>query len=366
MFSSVRAARVITRCSKRRRQCLFKQQQFIHTSGPKSATPFPIAEVHSAPPPPPQPSPSTAEERLQRRQRQAELLQSGRDLKPKPGTALQKRFWKHVSVKESPEGWQIYLDARPVRTADKKVLTIPKNKHQLAMGIALEWDLLVTAQQALKQHYIPLTSMVSRAIDIETADLQGDSSVRDSIITMLMRYFNTDTLLCWAPEKDIHGPTRTSKDSEGPSLRTLQMKAATPIISYLTSRVWPGVDIIPVLDPDSILPAPQPAMTQEIIRGWISGLKAYELAGLERAVLASKSLLVAARLLVEWSQEFAPLRVAEAAERFGLEDAAHACSLEVNWQTGMWGEVEDTHDVDKEDVRRQLGGVVLLVNGETS
>ena len=36
---------------------------------------------------------------------------------------------------------------------------------------------------------------------------------------------------------------------------------------------------------------------------------------------------------------------------------------EVEWQTKKWGEVEDTHDVEKEDLRRQLGSAVLLVAG---
>ena len=49
--------------------------------------------------------------------------------------------------------------------------------------------------------------------------------------------------------------------------------------------------------------------------------------------------------------------------RFGVEEAAEACSLEVRWQTGMWGEVEDSHDVANEDVRRQLGSVILVVSG---
>ena len=49
--------------------------------------------------------------------------------------------------------------------------------------------------------------------------------------------------------------------------------------------------------------------------------------------------------------------------RLGVEVAARACSLEVSWQTGLWGEVEDTHDVDKEDLRRQLGSAVLVVSG---
>jgi ATP synthase mitochondrial F1 complex assembly factor 2 len=50
--------------------------------------------------------------------------------------------------------------------------------------------------------------------------------------------------------------------------------------------------------------------------------------------------------------------------RFGIEEAAQACSVEVAWQTSRWGEVEDTHDVEREDLRRQLGSVLLLVCGE--
>jgi len=84
---------------------------------------------------------------------------------------------------------------------------------------------------------------------------------------------------------------------------------------------------------------------------------------LERGVLAGKGLLGAVRLLVEWSPELRHLR-GEGEGVFGVEEAARAASLEVDWQTRMWGAVEDTHDVEREDVRRQLGSVVLLVSGE--
>lgn len=256
------------------------------------------------------------------------------------------------------------LDSRPVRTATKAPLTIPHNKHQLATAIALEWDLLVNAHQALKQHYIPLTSLTSRAVDIQTADAQGDPKLRQDLVWMLMNYLRTDTLLCWAPEKNIHEGVNMGRGDGVETLRSLQMRVAQPIINYLTLNVWPGVEIKPILGCDSILPTPQPEMTKEVIRGWISGLPAFELAGLERGVLASKSLLVATRLLVEWSQEFEHLRqYSETERRFGIEDAAEASSVEVRWQTGMWGEVEDTHDVEKEDTRRQLGSVIVLVNG---
>ncbi|EOD51717.1 putative mitochondrial molecular chaperone protein [Neofusicoccum parvum UCRNP2] len=335
----------------------------LHSSAPKPATPLPHPTAPGPPPDPPKPAATTAEDRIARKRKQAELFQQGRSAKTtssKPGSVLQKRFWRDVHVKQTPDGHQILLDSRPVRTASKNILTIPPNKQQLAAAIALEWDLLLNAQQALKQHYVPLTSLTSRAVDIQAADAAGDSSIRDSITKMLMNYLTTDTLLCWAPEHSIHDVKEEGADT----LRQVQMRTAQPIINFLTTKLWPGVEIKPILEPDSILPVPQPPNTVQVIRGWLSTLPPYELAGVERGVLASKSLLVAARLLAEWSSEFAHIRENQPeGSRFGIEEAAEASTLEVSWQTGMWGEVEDTHDVDKEDVRRQLGSVVLLVNG---
>src|SRR5262249_15699490 len=145
---------------------------------------------------------------------------------------------------------------------------------------------LVNAQQALKQHYVPLTSLTSRAIDIQHADAQGNTRVRDDVVRMVMRYLTTDTLLCWASDSGIHGKLR---NNAGETLREVQIRIAQPIIAHLTKNVWPGLEIRPILATDSILPVPQPAITQEVVRGWVSGLPAWELAGLERAVLATKS-----------------------------------------------------------------------------
>jgi ATP synthase mitochondrial F1 complex assembly factor 2 len=240
----------------------------------------------------------------------------------------------------------------------------------------LEWDLLVSAHQALKNHNIPLTSLTSRADDIlyqEQAHQEGSSKPREEIIRTVMRYLDTDTLLCWAPSKSIHDdhyqPPLQPGGQPGVSLREIQRQTAQPILGFVKTKVWPGAELHPVLDDSgSILPKKQPEMTKNIIRGWISGLPAYELAALERGVLATKSLLIATRLLVEWSEEFRHLQNTPGSDsteeqKFGIEEAAEACSTEVRWQTGMWGEVEDTHDVDKEDLRRQLGSVVMLVSG---
>lgn len=206
---------------------------------------------------------------------------------------------------------------------------------------------------------------MSRALDIADEDATGSGDIRKNIVKTVMRYLDTDSLLCWAPEPAPDPPGYETHVSRTESLRSIQQRTATKIIGFLTERVWPGVEIVPVLDPDSIMPRSQPQMTKDVIQGWITALPAFELAGLERGVLAGKGLLGAVRLLVEWSTEFAHLRDNAPEDAFGVEEAAKAASLEVDWQTGMWGAVEDTHDVEREDVRRQLGSVVLLVSGHS-
>lgn len=341
--------------------------QCLHTSSARHATPLPHATIPGPPPGKPTPHPSDPLERVARKRRQAELVKQAQDVRTesapssKPKSLLKKRFWKDVVVKETPDGLQVFLDSRPVRTPSKEILTMPASKHQLATAVALEWDLLLSAQQALKTHYIPMTSLANRALDIETADAQGRTQVRDDILKVLMRYLHTDTLLCWAPEKVMNDTKQNGK-----TLRELQVETATPIIAYLTAHVWPGVEIKPILEADSIMPVEQPEFTLQVIQGWLAGLPAFELAGLERAVLASKSLLVSTRLIHEWGEAFADARKGSDAPRFGIEEAAEASSLEVRWQTHQWGEVEDTHDVEKEDLRRQLGSAVLLVSGDSS
>ncbi|KIW88278.1 uncharacterized protein Z519_10845 [Cladophialophora bantiana CBS 173.52] len=338
----------------------------ISSTSSLSATALPITATG---PPPSAPIPTSPQygDRIEERRRKAELLKQGKELRAanQPGgktSPLKKRFWKEVHVKEVPEGYQVYLDKRPVRTPSKSILTVPHSKPHLAHAIAIEWDMLESAQQALKNHNIPMTSIVARAQDISEAEARGDSKIRNEIIATMMRYLDTDTLLCWAPEYTPASALEMQTERTE-SLREIQIRIAKPIISYLSTFVWPGVEIKPVLDENNIMPTQQDETTRSVIRGWITGLPVYELAALERAVLAGKSLLVGTRLLIEWSEEFRDMQSSGNETRFGIEEAAEAASLEVRWQTSMWGEVEDTHDVDNEDIRRQLGSAILLVSG---
>ncbi|KAG4217108.1 hypothetical protein PC116_g34411, partial [Phytophthora cactorum] len=173
--------------------------------------------------------------------------------------------------------------------------------------------MLVSSQQATRQHLIPLTSLVCRALDIADDDnaagggggggggKAAGESIREGLARMLIRYLDTDSLLCWAPPAEPH-EREGEGEGGGDTLRDRQKRAAEEVVGYLTSRVWPGVTIEPVLDGESIVPRSHPDMTRQIVQGWIAGLSAWELAGLERGVLAGKGLLGAVRLLVEWSE----------------------------------------------------------------
>ncbi|KAI1185248.1 hypothetical protein F5B17DRAFT_408778 [Nemania serpens] len=370
----------------------------IHST---AASPATVSPIHGTGPPPQPPSPAvdSASARLERRKRHAALLERAGEMRAstRPSTSkgaqstpstpasplARRRFWKHVHVRDVDGALEVHMDTRPLRRpSNKKIMRLPPTKPLLAAALALEWDQLVSAQQATRQHLIPLTSLVSRALDIADDDAGRDvgadagagaetgtdgeeraanESLRTGITRMLMRYLDTDSLLCWAPPPR-HG--HDAPDAAGNTLRALQKRAAEEVLAYLSTHVWPGVVIEPVLDSESIIPRGQRPETRQIIEGWITGLSPWELAGLERAVLAGKGLLGAVRLIVEWSE--GPVGVPRTSDRerpFDVEEAARLASIEVDWQIGNWGEVEDTHDVEKEDLRRQLGSAVLLVSG---
>ncbi|KAL4917060.1 hypothetical protein BDW62DRAFT_89169 [Aspergillus aurantiobrunneus] len=315
----------------------------FHSSILKAAVAHPIT-AHGPPPKAPSPSPGFGKRPTQQAESEGTPKESEGQSRPtrKP-TTLKKRFWKDVDVQKNPGGeYQVLLDKRPVRTPSKSILSVPSTKPYLAHAIALEWDVMNTAQQALKNHMIPLTSLTARAADIAQEDIVGATTVRDQIVKTAMRYLDTDTLLCWVPERSEHPSEVDENGQRQETLREAQMRVAKDIIAFLSTKA-----------------------TKDIVQQWVQGLQAHDLAALERGVLASKSLLVAVRLVAEWSENFHHLQ-RPGQKRFGIEEAAVASSLEVRWQTDMWGEVEDTHDVDKEDLKRQLGSVILLVSGESS
>ena len=79
------------------------------------------------------------------------------------------------------------LDKRDLKTPGGAKIIIPREKRLMAAMIAHEWDI---QDQVLKQHALPMTSLVSRAIDG-----MGDGIVREGVINELFKYLQTDTIL---------------------------------------------------------------------------------------------------------------------------------------------------------------------------
>ncbi|KAK0530318.1 ATP synthase mitochondrial F1 complex assembly factor 2 [Tilletia horrida] len=246
-----------------------------------------------------------------------------------------KRFWKTVSVQTHPASstsssnsnpnlnlpahYTINLDKRSLRTPAGNVLRIPLERGLLAGLIAQEW---AEQRTVLKPHALPLTSLVARSIDG-----LASPSTRQGVTDSLLAYLDTDTILFHEPEP--------------PQLVRLQSERWTPLIDWVSARWGVQVEVY-----DSLFGTAQSAATREALSRHIRSLDPLALAAFERAVLSSKSFLIGLGLLEG---------------KLSVEQAARAAEVEVASQIERWGEVEDSHDVDYQDVRRMLGSVAVVL-----
>jgi len=239
-----------------------------------------------------------------------------------------RRFWKTVNVHTSEDGHRVRLDERPLRTPLGKALLLPKNKTHLAYLVAAEWNALESAK--IKPHSLPITSIAARAIDF------SEPAQRQEIIKDLLKYLDTDTLLCYAPSEEYDG-----------ELRKEQIEISEPIRKWASELF--GAEIS-AMDGQAIVPHYQTREAKDnILTRLVETLTSFQTAGFERAVLASKSFLTGLALVCG---------------RLSVEDAARGASLETKYQTRRWGEVEDTHDVDHADLRQQLGSAHCAIINE--
>lgn len=234
------------------------------------------------------------------------------------------KFWTKISVDETPTHRAVTLEGKPLKTPGGNPLLIPNTKPAfLSHLIAQEWQVMPTLQ--LKAHHVPLTSLASRAIDISEEE-------RVIVAEKLLPYLDTDTLLVIAPVKDCEG-----------RLRADQLEKFGPVVED-ACKVW-GIPKLNYLDTESQLFGNyQTPEAKEKVMDWIKSLDNWKFASLERATTAARSLIVGMNTVLH---------------RRPVAELAHLASLEVAHQTEIWGEVEDTHDVDHEDIRRLLGACYI-------
>ncbi|KII88996.1 hypothetical protein PLICRDRAFT_40631 [Plicaturopsis crispa FD-325 SS-3] len=239
---------------------------------------------------------------------------------PKRPEPRLKRFWTTVGITPSPSSISVTLDARPLKTPAGNPLRLPPRKALAAALVASEWERMETV---VKPHALPMTSLVSRAIDA----LQNEAT-RAQLREELLEYLDTDTI-CFHQDYP-------------PQLEALQKTHWDPLLAWARTTFAADIQVS-----QSLLFFAQPGEAKERVAREMEGLDCWELAALERATTTTKSLLIGLALVKR---------------HLSAEQAAQAAQVEVASQIERWGEVEDSHDVDYQDVRRQLGSAACLLS----
>ncbi|CAJ0638113.1 12746_t:CDS:10 [Entrophospora sp. SA101] len=238
---------------------------------------------------------------------------------------LLKRFWKNTSITKNQDGnYLIILDKRQLKTPGGSHLIIPKTKKYLALLIAGEWE---SQKAVLKHHSLPLTSLVARAIDVFDKDVKE----REKVITSLIKYLDTDTICYQEPFPE--------------SLVNLQKEHWDPLINWIQSTYN-----IEIKSTHSIIGIKQPIQSKEKLHSIINKFDGLKLAAFERATIISKSFIIGLGLVER---------------KLSVEEAAKAARIETISQTMRWGQLENAHDIDNEDIKRQLGSAVCTLINST-
>ena len=212
-----------------------------------------------------------------------------------------KRFYKEVSVTDTRG---ILLDARPVRTPKKALLTLPS--ATLADAVAEEWR---AQGEEIKPETMKLAGLANAAIDVITDDPAGFASG-------LALYGESD-LLCYRAD-------------DPPALLARYATEWEPLLTWAQARY--DVTFTRV---SGIMHQPQPPETLARLADAIGGYPAFALAALSQIVTISGSLVIALA--------FAQRQIAPDA----AFDAAHLDEL---WQAEQWG--EDWMAADARALRR--------------
>ncbi|TIC47232.1 DNA topoisomerase II [Wallemia mellicola] len=230
-----------------------------------------------------------------------------------------KRFWKTANVSNSNGRHIVHLDTRKLRTPAGNVIDLPSNKGALALLIAHEWQ---SQDKVIKAHALPITSLASRALDSFK-----DQSERIETCDKLIKYFETDAT-CYFEDK----PSQ---------LVELQEKHWRPIVEWANKRYNTTIHVF-----ENVLASKQPEESRKLLHNEILQFDAFTLAAFERIVMHTKSFLIA-------------LAVVDG--HLSIEDASQAARVEVLSQIARWGEVEDSHDVDHHDIRKQIGSAACTL-----
>ncbi|RCK60888.1 Protein ATP12, mitochondrial [Candida viswanathii] len=285
------------------------------------------------------------------------------------------RFWTkgHVHFNPETKRYEVQLDGKTLRTPLGFPLELPESKKQLAYLIAHEWTHLPDLK--VKSSSLPLTALAARAIDLSKQHLSEDEKAKEmlaleDIKLQMLRYLDTDTCLIFATNRECDGKLRKRQEE---IYRPLIAEFNDFFTKYAHSKkLIPENESIELkyldCETDGLRGNKQGEKTQEVVMDWLDQLPIYDLVALEKTILTAKSFLCGVALLRSNVNDEKTLQkvyqlnkqTAEDYYHRSLEDLVELADLETIFQTGEWGEVEDTHDVDKHDWLRNLASAALV------
>ncbi len=204
---------------------------------------------------------------------------------------LPKRFYKHVSVNQVPDGFQVLLDGRPAKTPAKSVYLLPKSG--IADDLATEWH----AQEAhIVSSSMPLCRLVNSAIDNVARN-------RVAVIDEIVGYAETDLLMYRA---------------DGPEpLVAIQQSAWDPILEKFSSELAASFQIS-----TGIGHVLQLRKNLDTIRQQIENTDDFSLAALTSMTNLTGSILLPLAVRNGWIEG---------------EAAWQAAHVDEDWQISQWG-----------------------------
>ena len=203
-----------------------------------------------------------------------------------------KRFYNAAHVVQTPEGWQVQLDGRPVKTPKRGVLLLPT--QALAEAVAAEWE----AQRAsVDPRTMPLTKLANTTLD---GVVGHEAAVRAEIVA----YAGND-LLCYRAER----PER---------LAQLQHEQWDPLLSWATEQFGARLHTT-----TGVMPVRQSEDCVSHLREAVAALDAFALASTHVMTTLTGS---------------AVLALAYIHGRLTVEEAWTAAHLDEDFQIAQWGE----------------------------
>lgn len=213
-----------------------------------------------------------------------------------------KRFYREAGVRETPDGFGIALDGKPVSTPAKRPLTVPT--RALAEAIAAEW---LAQGETVDPKRLPLTRVASIAVDLVAPR-------REAVVAELAKYAGTD-LVCYRAEQPS-------------DLAERQHAAWQPLVDWATSRFD-----APLTVTAGILPVAQPTGSLKALETAVATYDTHRLAALHLATATCGSLVVALALIEG---------------RIDADAAFASAELDESYEIERWGE-------DAEQARRRAG-----------